>query len=74
MTCLASGSGFVAAQLPSLAVLQTWVHRPQAIAKCTVSDVYVLQALVPREKETANRGEYPTEGYTANLAETVLTS
>jgi len=35
--------------LPALSTLQTWVHRSQAIAKCFVSDVYGLRALVPAE-------------------------
>ena len=36
--------------LPSLSALQTWVHRPQAIAKCFISDVYGLRALAPAEE------------------------
>jgi hypothetical protein len=31
--------------LPSLAVLQSWVHHRQALAPCFVSDVYSLRAL-----------------------------
>lgn len=32
--------------LPPLSTLQTWVHRPQAIAACTVGDVFGLRTLV----------------------------
>ena len=35
--------------LPAFSSLQTWVHRPQAVAKCFVSDVYALRALIPGE-------------------------
>lgn len=31
----------------SLGELSTWVQRPQAIAKCFVSDVYALKSLIP---------------------------
>ncbi|BEI84554.1 hypothetical protein CcaverHIS002_0411580 [Cutaneotrichosporon cavernicola] len=41
----ASSSGRVFEAPPSLAALQSWVHRPQALALCFVSDVYALRAL-----------------------------
>lgn len=46
----ASSSARPLEALPSLAALQSWVHRPQARAQCFVSDVYALQAL---REETA---------------------
>lgn len=33
------------AALPPLASLQAWVHRPQAVAKCTVGDVFAMRVL-----------------------------
>lgn len=44
----ASSSADAAASLPPIAQLQTWVLRPQAVATCTVSDVYSLHALEER--------------------------
>ncbi|CAK9787380.1 hypothetical protein CC85DRAFT_289034 [Cutaneotrichosporon oleaginosum] len=41
----ASSSARPLEALPSLAALQSWVHRPQARAPCFVSDVYALRAL-----------------------------
>jgi hypothetical protein len=38
-------SSSVLDELPSLPVLQSWVHRPAALAKCTISDVYNMRAL-----------------------------
>lgn len=44
--------------LPSLPVLQTWVHRPQALAKCTVSDVYQMRTVMyPDAGRYAGRGK-----------------
>jgi len=37
--------------LPALGVLQAWVHRPQALAKCTISDLYGMRALVKGNNE-----------------------
>ena len=42
--------------LPPLSVLQTWVHRPQAVAKCTVSDVYRLRSITPGEEAGTSYG------------------
>jgi len=47
--------------LPSLAVLQTWVHRPAALAKCTISDVYQMRTLAKRVDEGVAIG-YATRG------------
>ncbi|WOO83405.1 uncharacterized protein LOC62_05G006931 [Vanrija pseudolonga] len=44
-TTYASTSAVRLAALPPLATLQSWVHRPQAVAACFVSDVYALQNL-----------------------------
>lgn len=56
----ASTSADPAADLPPLSSLQAWVHRPQAVAKCFVSDVFNLCALEADDgvvKRTA-RGEW----------------
>ena len=42
--------------LPPLSVLQTWVHRPQAVAKCTVSDVYRLRSITRGEEAGTSYG------------------
>jgi len=53
------------APLPALGVLQAWVHRPQALARCTISDLYGMKALVKGNNEGggvnvgySSRGEY----------------
>lgn len=33
------------AALPPVSALQAWVHRPQAVARCTVGDVFGMRAL-----------------------------
>jgi hypothetical protein len=43
------------AALPPLADLLTWVHRPQAIAKCLVSDVYNMPSLAVSGVESVQR-------------------
>ncbi|KAL1406119.1 hypothetical protein Q8F55_007802 [Vanrija albida] len=45
MSSYASTSAVRLSTLPPLAALQSWVHRPQAVAACFVSDVYELQNL-----------------------------
>jgi hypothetical protein len=47
--------------LPGLGVLQAWVHRPQALAKCTISDLYGMRALVKGN----NEGVGVNVGYTS---------
>jgi hypothetical protein len=49
MTSWASTSS--STPLPALGVLQAWVHRPQALAKCTISDLYGMRALVKGNNE-----------------------
>jgi hypothetical protein len=63
MTSWASTSS--STPLPALGVLQAWVHRPQALAKCTISDLYGMRALVKGNNEGvgvnvgySSRGEY----------------
>ena len=62
MISWASTSG--TAPLPALGVLQAWVHRPQALAKCTISDFYGMRALVKGNEGVgvnvgySSRGEY----------------
>lgn len=59
----ASSSAVALDALPSLTTLQSWVHRPQALAPCFVSDVYALQAI--REENAmvgrTSRGESSLE-------------
>jgi hypothetical protein len=43
------------AALPPMADLLTWVHRPQAIAKCLVSDVYGMSSLAVSGVESVQR-------------------
>jgi len=63
MTSWASTS--TSTQLPSLAVLQSWVHRPQALAKCSISDFYGMRAVVKGNEGVevsvgySSRGAYP---------------
>lgn len=46
--------------LPGLPQLQTWVHRPQALAKCTISDVYKMRTVVyDGAGRYAGRGKLP---------------
>ncbi|ORY23699.1 hypothetical protein BCR39DRAFT_345336 [Naematelia encephala] len=40
--------------LPPLATLLTWVHRPQAVARCFVSDVYQMASLVSTTEGTSH--------------------
>lgn len=46
--------------LLNLGVLQSWVHRPQALAKCSISDVYGMRALVK-----GNEGLEVSVGYSS---------
>ncbi|KAK4685923.1 hypothetical protein P7C73_g4211, partial [Tremellales sp. Uapishka_1] len=48
---MASTSRLSLDALPPLPALLTWVHRPQAIAKCFISDIYRMAALVPEEQQ-----------------------
>lgn len=42
MNAYASSSAVTLDDLPPTSILQSWVHRPQAVAACSVKDVYSL--------------------------------
>ena len=48
--------------LPALGVLQAWVHRPQALARCTISDLYGMRALVKGNEGVGVNVGYSSRG------------
>lgn len=42
------------AYLPPLPSLQAWVHRPQAVAKCFITDIVGLRALVHQDGDVSH--------------------
>ena len=53
--------------LPALGILQAWVHRPQALAKCTISDLYGMRALVKVNEGVGVNVGYSSRGESFSL-------